>query len=58
MTVNNLSHLTAEQSVGDWVTAQGGMVQLPDLPAIGDALDHIWTRAPLTQTNAEERLCQ
>lgn len=44
--------------VDDWVTPQGGMVQLPDLPAIGDALDHIWTRAPLTQTNAEERLCQ
>ena len=33
------------------------MVQLPDLPAIDDALDNIWTRAPLTQTNAEERLC-
>lgn len=44
--------------VNDWVTPQGGMVQLPDLPAIGDALDNIWTRAPLTQTNDEERLCQ
>lgn len=43
--------------VDDWVTPQGGMVQLPDLPAIDDALDNIWTRAPLTQTNAEERLC-
>lgn len=43
--------------VNDWVTPQGGMVQLPDLPAIGNALDNIWTRAPLTQTNDEERLC-
>ena len=44
--------------VDDWVTPQGGMVQLPDLPAIATALDNIWTRAPLTETNAEERLCQ
>ncbi|MCA9870062.1 MAG: LCP family protein [Caldilineae bacterium] len=43
--------------VEDWVTPQGGMVQLPDLPAIANALDNIWTRAPLMQTNAEERLC-
>lgn len=43
--------------VDDWVTPQGGMVQLPDLPAIADALDNIWTRAPLTQTNAEDRVC-
>ena len=44
--------------VDDWVTPQGGMVQLPDLPAIATALDNIWTRAPLMETNAEERLCQ
>lgn len=43
--------------VDDWVTPQGGMVQLPDLPAIAAALDNIWTRAPLMETNAEERLC-
>ena len=44
--------------VTDWTTPQGGMVQLPDLPAINDALDRVWDRAPLQQTNDEERLCQ
>ena len=44
--------------VTDWTTPQGGMVQLPDLPAINAALDRIWERAPLQQTNDEERLCQ
>jgi polyisoprenyl-teichoic acid--peptidoglycan teichoic acid transferase len=44
--------------VRDWTTPQGGMVQLPDLPAINAALDGIWERPPLQQTNDEERLCQ
>ncbi len=44
--------------VTDWTTPQGGMVQLPDLPAINTALDNIWERAPLQSTNTEERLCQ
>lgn len=44
--------------VTDWTTPQGGMVQLPDLPAINTALDNIWERAPLQNTNTEERLCQ
>ena len=44
--------------VTDWVTAQGGMVQMPDLPAINDALDNIWQRAPLQQTSHDERVCQ
>jgi len=44
--------------VTDWTTPQGGMVQLPDLPGINAALDRIWERAPLQQTNDEERLCQ
>jgi LCP family protein required for cell wall assembly len=44
--------------VTDWTTPQGGMVQLPDLPAINAALDRVWERAPLQQTNNEERLCQ
>lgn len=44
--------------VTDWTTPQGGMVQLPDLPAINAALDNIWERAPLQNTNSEERLCQ
>ncbi len=44
--------------VTDWTTPQGGMVQLPDLPAINAALDRVWERAPLQQTNTEERLCQ
>ncbi len=43
--------------VDDWVTPQGGMVQLPDLPAINQALDNIWERAPIQETNNEERLC-
>ncbi len=43
--------------VDDWVTPQGGMVQLPDLPAINQALDNIWERAPMQETNDEERLC-
>ncbi len=43
--------------VDDWVTPQGGMVQLPDLPAINQALDNVWQRAPLQETNSEERLC-
>lgn len=43
--------------VTDWVTPQGGMVQLPDLPAINSALDNIWNRAPMPQTNDEEKLC-
>jgi len=43
--------------VDDWVTPQGGMVQLPDLPAINIALDNAWERAPLQETNSEERLC-
>lgn len=42
----------------DWVTPQGGMVQLPDLPGINQALDNIWQRAPLQETNNEERVCQ
>ncbi len=44
--------------VTDWTTPQGGMVQLPDLPGINTALDRIWERAPLQETNDEERLCQ
>lgn len=44
--------------VTDWTTPQGGMVQLPDLPAINAALDNVWERAPLQNTNSEERLCQ
>lgn len=44
--------------VTDWTTPQGGMVQLPDLPAINTALDNVWERAPLQNTNSEERLCQ
>jgi LCP family protein required for cell wall assembly len=44
--------------VTDWVTPQGGMVQLPDLPAINQALDNVWERAPIQETNTEERLCQ
>lgn len=43
--------------VADWVTPQGGMVQLPDLPAINAALDRVWERAPIQATNDEERLC-
>ena len=43
--------------VTDWVTPQGGMVQLPDLPAINQALDNVWERAPIQETNTEERLC-
>jgi LCP family protein required for cell wall assembly len=43
--------------VTDWVTPQGGMVQLPDLPAINQALDNVWERAPIQETNSEERLC-
>ncbi|MFZ2361773.1 MAG: LCP family protein [Anaerolineae bacterium] len=43
--------------VDDWVTPQGGMVQLPDLPAINAALDRVWERAPIQATNDEERLC-
>lgn len=43
--------------VTDWVTPQGGMVQLPDLPGINQALDNIWQRAPLQETNNEERVC-
>jgi LCP family protein required for cell wall assembly len=43
--------------VTDWVTPQGGMVQLPDLPAINQALDNVWQRAPIQETNTEERLC-
>lgn len=43
--------------VTDWVTPQGGMVMLPDLPGINNALDNIWNRAPITQTNDEEKLC-
>lgn len=41
----------------DWVTPQGGMVQLPDLPGINQALDNIWQRQPLQETNNEERVC-
>ncbi len=41
----------------DWVTPQGGMVELPDLVGIGDALDHIWERKPIEQTNQEEKFC-
>lgn len=43
--------------VNDWVTPQGAQVQLPDLPAIAEALDHIWERKPLLETNVEERFC-
>jgi LCP family protein required for cell wall assembly len=43
--------------VADWTTPQGGMVQLPDLPAINAALDEVWQRPPLQVTNDEERLC-
>ena len=43
--------------VTDWVTPQGGQVMLPDLPGINEALDNIWNRAPMPQTNDEERLC-
>ena len=43
--------------VTDWVTPQGGMVMLPDLPGINTALDNIWNRAPMPQTNDEEKLC-
>ena len=43
--------------VTDWVTPQGGQVQLPDLPAIADALDGIWNRKPLNETNKEEKIC-
>lgn len=38
-------------------TAQGAMVQVPDLPAIHEALDHIWERKPITQTLSEEKQC-
>jgi LCP family protein required for cell wall assembly len=44
--------------VTDWTTPQGGMVQLPDLPAINAALDAIWKRSPMEQSNNDERLCQ
>ena len=43
--------------VTDWITPQGGMVQLPDIPAINAALDAIWERPPMQQANNEERLC-
>lgn len=43
--------------VSDWVTPQGGQVQLPDLPAISEALDHIWERKSITVTNQEEKPC-
>jgi LCP family protein required for cell wall assembly len=43
--------------VTDWITPQGGQVQLPDLPAIAGALDDIWNRKPLSETNGEERSC-
>ncbi|MCS6844243.1 MAG: LCP family protein [Caldilineales bacterium] len=38
-------------------TAQGAMVQVPDIPAINEALDHIWERKPITETLTEEKLC-
>lgn len=43
--------------INDWVTPQGGMVEIPDLAAIGDALDHLWERKPIEQTNQEEKFC-
>lgn len=43
--------------VNGYVTPQGAMVQLPDLPAIAQALDKIWERKPIAETNTEERFC-
>jgi LCP family protein required for cell wall assembly len=43
--------------INDWVTPQGGMVEIPDLVAISDALDHIWERKPIEETNQEEKYC-
>ncbi|MEA3338070.1 MAG: LCP family protein [Chloroflexota bacterium] len=43
--------------VNEWITPQGGQVQLPDLPAIQEALDNIWARGSLFDTNSEDRLC-
>lgn len=43
--------------VSGYVTPQGAMVQLPDLPAIAQALDQIWERKPISTTNAEEKYC-
>jgi LCP family protein required for cell wall assembly len=43
--------------VNGYVTPQGAMVQLPDLPAIAQALDVIWERKPIGETNTEERFC-
>lgn len=40
-----------------WITPQGAQVQLPNLPAIAEALDQIWERKPLLETNVEERIC-
>lgn len=43
--------------VNGYVTPQGAMVQLPDLPAIAQALDQIWQRKSISETNAEEKYC-
>lgn len=43
--------------VSDWITPQGAQVQIPDLEGISEALDHIWERKPLQETNQEERFC-
>jgi LCP family protein required for cell wall assembly len=43
--------------INDWVTPQGGMVEIPDLVAIGEALNHIWERKPIEETNQEEKFC-
>lgn len=43
--------------VNSWLTPQGAQVQLPDLPAISEAIDHIWERKPIEQTNNEEKFC-
>lgn len=43
--------------VNGYTTPQGAMVQIPDLQAIGDALDHIWERKSISLTNTEEKFC-
>lgn len=40
-----------------WVTPQGAYVQLPDLPAIAAAIDGIWERPPLLETDQAEKYC-
>lgn len=43
--------------VNSWLTPQGAQVQLPDLPAIAEAIDKIWERKPIEETNNEEKFC-